>query len=257
MKRYVLVGLLVTAGVLISLAPVSLLKPLLPAPGSVIELQQLGGTLWRAGAVLSHEGRPLGDLRWQLEPAALLQGRLSYAFQLSGPDAQATGTAARGFSAAHLRLDGTLAAAPLQPLLRRYELNVPGEFKLDDIRATVEGTTPVALAGNLRWSGGRVSFPQGERLATIALPAMAAVLQLDGEQQPLAEVFESTGNATADSAAGAGRDQGAHPLLILTALHSGFVKIAVTRKLTRLAGMPWPGSEPDHAVVLEVEQQVF
>ena len=37
----------------------------------------------------------------------------------------------------------------------------------------------------------------------------------------------------------------------------GFAKISVTKYLTKLAGNPWPGGDPDHVVVLEVEEQVF
>ena len=37
---------------------------------------------------------------------------------------------------------------------------------------------------------------------------------------------------------------------------SGSAAIGITRGFTKLAGQPWPGSDPDHTVVLEVEEQL-
>ena len=47
------------------------------------------------------------------------------------------------------------------------------------------------------------------------------------------------------------------PLLQAALTGNGFARIGVTKYLTRLLGQPWPGGDPDHAVVLEVEEQVF
>jgi hypothetical protein len=47
------------------------------------------------------------------------------------------------------------------------------------------------------------------------------------------------------------------PLLHAALADNGFVRVGVTKYLTAMLGQPWPGSDPDHAVVLEVEEQVF
>ena len=52
-------------------------------------------------------------------------------------------------------------------------------------------------------------------------------------------------------------DEGQTPLLVAQMLENGFVKIGVTRLLTKLLNNPWPGSDVDHEVVLEVEEQIF
>jgi hypothetical protein len=250
MKRYLFGGLLIVVIVLLTQAPVSLLKPFLPPAGQAVELQQLRGTLWRAAATVHHQGRTLGDLSWQFQPARLLSGQLAFAWQMAGRDVSGTGTAGRSLSAWHLTGDGVAASRLFAPLLAEYELVVPGQVTLAELVAASDGQRVTGLAGNLLWPGGSVTFPQGNRLATIAMPPLNAELKLDAEQQPLAEVFQADGQGQ--------RAPGAdYPLLTLTALASGFAKVAVTRRLTRLAGVPWPGSEPDHAVVLEVEQQVF
>lgn len=250
MKRYVIGGLLIMAIVLLTQAPASLLTPLLPQGGQAVALEQLRGTLWRAAATVKHQGRVLGDLSWQFQPGRLLTGQLGVDWQIAGPDVSGSGTAGRSLSAWHLTADGVAASRLFAPLLAEYELVIPGQVTLAALDANVRGQQLAELAGHLLWPGGSVTFPQGNRLATIAMPPLRAELAMDGEQQPLAEVFQADGNGK--------RSPGAdYPLLTLTALASGFAKIAVTRRLTRLAGVPWPGSEPDHAVVLEVEQQVF
>ena len=47
------------------------------------------------------------------------------------------------------------------------------------------------------------------------------------------------------------------PLLHAELKTNGFARIGVTKYLTKMAGNPWPGGDPDHAIVLEVEEQVF
>ena len=50
---------------------------------------------------------------------------------------------------------------------------------------------------------------------------------------------------------------GQTPLIKAELQDNGFAKVGITRLLTKMLDNPWPGSEPDHAVVLEVEEQVF
>lgn len=50
---------------------------------------------------------------------------------------------------------------------------------------------------------------------------------------------------------------GQTPLLQAQLQDDGFAKVGVTKLLTKMLNRPWPGSDADHEVVLEVEEQVF
>jgi glycine cleavage system H lipoate-binding protein len=37
----------------------------------------------------------------------------------------------------------------------------------------------------------------------------------------------------------------------------GMATVGITKQFTKMLGEPWPGGEPDHAVVLEVGEKLF
>ena len=88
------------------------------------------------------------------------------------------------------------------------------------------------------WSGGQVRYILSGRSSTSILPPLVAYLGEGAE----ATVFAQNGQT---------------PLIKAELLDNGFAKVGITRLLTKMLDNPWPGSEPDHAVVLEVEEQVF
>jgi hypothetical protein len=83
-----------------------------------------------------------------------------------------------------------------------------------------------------------VTYLLSGKLYNSALPPMRALLG----PGPEAIAF-ATGDET--------------PLLLARLEPNGFAKVGVTKYLTKILGNPWPGGDPDHAVVLEVEEQVF
>lgn len=93
-------------------------------------------------------------------------------------------------------------------------------------------------SGSLSWPGGDVRYRLSGQEYRGILPPLIATLG-DG-----LEVYIY-------------KEKGQTPLLIAQMLNNGFVKIGITRLLTRLLNNPWPGSDVDHEVVLEVEEQIF
>ncbi len=240
--RYVLVGVLVIIAIIIAMAPASLLKrPLAAVPD--VQLSQLQGTLWGGHGKLTIARQALGSLRWSARPAELLQARLAADYRLAGPALQLAGEVGARRSGISLTADGDVQSTLINQILAEYELSIPGALEFDSVLAEIDDKQRVlALAGQLRWPGGLVSYALDGRRATAQLPAMRADLSLDDNEQPMAAIYSDGVN---------------YPVLTLRLLDSGFVKVSLTRRFTQIAGMPWPGSEPDHAVVLEVEQQVF
>lgn len=242
MKRYVIVGLLVLLAVVVSAAPASMLKaPLASIPG--ISVAQLQGTLWSGSGLISAEGAALGTLRWSFAPAALLKAQAAFDYQLQGNAIALSGQAGRSLSTWQLQTEGTVTSALVNRSLAPYEIRMTGDLTLEDVALALRGQRLESLAGTVHWPGGPVSYPDARGVATRPLPALNAELELDSDTaEPLANVRSDSVN---------------YPLITLRAQDSGFVKISLTRRFTQIVGMPWPGSEPDHAFVLEVEQQVF
>ena len=113
-----------------------------------------------------------------------------------------------------------------------------GEFTLDAVEFTFAGGLPEQAGGEVRWTGGPVTYTLAGETSTENLPELTARLGPGPEA-----VVLPRGAAT--------------PLLKLELLDNGFAKIGVTKRLTKMLNTPWPGADPDDAVVLEVEEQVF
>ena len=104
----------------------------------------------------------------------------------------------------------------------------------------IAGNRVEAARGTLAWSGGRVRYALSQRSRTARLPPLRA--RLGFADVPEARVF-AVGNRT--------------PLLEAQLLDSGFARIGVTKRLTKMLNDPWPGGGADHEVVLAVEEKIF
>jgi hypothetical protein len=227
-------------------APASLLRRFIPADAGA-ELVAPAGTLWngRAEAVLG--GRPAGDLAWRLDPVTFLHGALGYHAQLSGPGHDI----ALGVRIAPRTLDlsasGHAGGAYLNQWLDQYDIALSGDLRLESLSVRVPWRlarggagelAPGRASGMVLWTGGPVRYRLSGEDHRATLPPMEALLG-DG----LEAVVYARGNET--------------PLLRLEVLANGFARIGMTRMLTRILDMPWPGAAADHEVVLEVEEQLF
>jgi hypothetical protein len=47
------------------------------------------------------------------------------------------------------------------------------------------------------------------------------------------------------------------PLILARIAQDGWVTIGITKRFTELTGQPWHGDQPDHAVVVEVQEKLF
>jgi hypothetical protein len=97
------------------------------------------------------------------------------------------------------------------------------------------------LKGELSWTGATVSYRLGQITNHVVLPALTGF------------VYSSTGQPEM-TAYEAAHDT---PLLLSRVAADGWVTIGITKRFTQLLGQPWTGSDADHAVVLEVQEQLF
>lgn len=248
MRRYLLIGAILFLAFVIAFAPAALLRSGLGMVEGVALLNPVG-TVWRGSGDLYLADLPAGRVAWGFRPQALLKGTLGYHLRLSGPDHDLTADLAAGPSTLHLSADGTLSAPYLNPWLTPYDIRLSGELRLVEVAFAVPtraldgdpaapALAPGKAAGVLSWTGGDLHYRLSGQSYSGLLPPLVASLG-DGLE---AFIYP---------------EQGQTPLLRAQLLDNGFLKIGITRLLTRLLNNPWPGSDADHEVVLEVEEQIF
>jgi len=246
MGRTALIFVFLVVAFAITFAPAALLRQLLAAQGD-LGLTALSGTLWNGEGTLIIQGRSAGRLQWRLTPVTFLQGALGYHMTLSGPDHALDANLVVGVRALELTLDGHARGTWLNQWLYEYDIELSGDFTFSSVSLALPYTlqtgnaaalAPGTAAGRLDWSGGPVRYILALEEFRGELPALEARL---GEG--LRAIVTPTGSTT--------------PVLTVELLGNGFIKIGLTRLLTRMLNTPWPGGEADHEVVLVVEEQLL
>lgn len=241
MVRTLIIGLVLVLVFAVALAPATLVRTFIAAD-SGIELLRTGGTLWDGGADLYLSGQPAGRLHWDFRPGSLLRGTLGYDLTLTGPSHALTGDVRLGPGAGEATVRGRAAAAFANRWLSAYDIHIGGELELRDAHVRVpydfRDTGAGSAAGSVAWTGGPLRYVLSGQANTGTLPPLVGYL---GEGLEMVVIPED----------------GQTPLLEAEILPNGFVRIGVTKLLTRLTGTPWPGTQADHEVVLQVEEQLF
>ena len=204
------------------------------------------GTLWRGQGELIAAAAPVGVLNWSFRPADLLRGVAGIDWRLVAADYDLTGTADQSTATVAVSVSGVVTSAAINSTLAPYLIGIAGDVTVDDVTVEV-GSPPVApfdfaeADGQLHWQGGVVTYDLAGERQRVTLPPLRATLELrDG--RPSATVTETDSTT---------------PLIVAQLLANGYVKVGMTRRFTVLVGNPWPGSDPDHVVVLEVEEQLL
>jgi hypothetical protein len=237
MRSKVVIGLLVFLLILISQAPVGIVRWMLDTTGRA-SLIGASGTLWRGEGELLVQQRSVGFVTWDLQAVTLLQGKLGYHVTVTGTGQDLEGLIQAGFSGVLLKFDGNVNYVALNPWLAPYNIVLSGDFALANVTARVHDGYPEETGGEVTWTGGPVTYQLAGNISTSRLPEMLALLG----PGPEATVYPAGGQT---------------PLLQAAIQRNGFAKVGVTKLLTKMLNTPWPGADPDHAVVLEVEEQVF
>jgi Type II secretion system (T2SS), protein N len=222
------------------------------APASVVEdavervpgvtLDDVRGTLWSGTGQLSFERRPLGLLTYGFKPLDVVVLRFSYDVRLESADTTLDGSASATFGGLIVDLGGRVDAAALRELLMRYDMAIGGVFETDGlhIRRSWDEALP-NVKGELRWNGAPVSYRLGQTTHHVVLPALSGFID-SSSGQPEMTAYEADHDT---------------PLMLARVAADGWVTIGITKRFTQLLGQPWTGSDADHAVVLEVQEQLF
>lgn len=253
MKRVVVLLCLVSLAWLIGSLPASLVRHLAPNPGISFVAPQ--GTLWNGSAtVVSHLGIS-GDLHWQTHLS-----ELGFEYRFVDGDTALQAQVRLHWSAPEIRVQGTLAADTLAPLLKQYDLFLSGRFDLQETDLTwQEESVLLHQPAKVIWSGGPVRYVLANTLYSADMPSMQATISAtaNGGWQaaidPLPNIAAGLGlgldpNQRPDQPSAPG------PSLLLRITAEGALYIGVSRGLLRIANFPWPGNEADDELIFEIER---
>jgi len=237
MRSALIIGSIVFLALIIIRIPAGLIPNLIPTDAQVALLAP-EGTIWSGSGNLLVQGIETGRLQWSLRPVTFVKGRVGYDLTLTGAGSDLDARVEQGIGTTEATLEGTVDSAFINRWLAPYYIELSGVFDVRAVRVSLDGRTLTALDGQLQWDGGPLRYRLSGKVHDSSLPAMTA----DLGPGPVAVAY-ATGEST--------------PLLHAALKSDGFARFGVTKYLTRILGQPWPGGDPDHAVVLEVEEQVF
>ena len=203
-----------------------------------LTLLGISGTLWDGQANLLYRDIDAGQFAWHMDWLALFQGRLGVYWRLHGTGHELAGRFQGGLASSALTAGGRIDAAHINQLLGDYHIRVAGTLAIEDL-VLHRGEGVSTLAGRLRWTGGRTTYRLSGLTHDTDLPPMVARLATQKDEVVL--------NASLQE----------QPMPLLEArLRDGWMVFGITKGLTRLAGLPWPGDAADDAVVLTVEREL-
>ena len=227
---------------LVAFAPASLLDRAV-RDISEVDLLNPRGSVWQGQAALVVTGAQRGNLHWAIQPLTIATGHPTFEWQLKDPQIDLQGTAGSGFSEQSLTVQGHIAAQLLNEWLSRYLIRIEGDVQIQPTQLKLEQPHQVQLLdGQIDWAGGLVRYTLSGILHETTLPPLTAYLDQNTQAQAVATVYTQGGST---------------PLLMATLSEDGFAKVGMTKLFTKLLKNPWPGSDPDSTVVLEVEEKIF
>jgi Type II secretion system (T2SS), protein N len=240
-RRLTLIGIATFIVCLAVFAPASLVRFAL-RDAQQVTLAGPTGTLWRGSGELGIAGTQLGRITWSFAPMALLSGDVGFDVSVAGQHIELGGRTTASLRHGHASLDGTLDTALLNDVFSRYDIRIPGTIAIEhlDLSATYGERLP-DVRGELKWSGGDVSYRLSGRDHRVTLPQLIGFID-SSSGQPEISVYQVDDKM---------------PLMLAKVAQDGMATVGITKEFTKMLGEPWPGGEPDHAVVLEVGEKLF
>ena len=196
------------------------------------------GTVWQGSARLVTALGIESRIQWQ---TTLWRPGLD--LNITDKNSAITGRIEFGIAAQKLQLTGTIDASTLAPLLRRYDLFLPGTFTLNQMTFLWQPPTArMAAPSSLIWSGGDLRYILAKRQHQAVMPPLVAKVASNPQGELEARVVAD--------------DQNDAPLMILRWKNNGNLYFGVTRRMLRLANYPWSGGESESTLIFEVERKL-
>jgi len=192
MKRYVLVGLLVLAAVLVATFPARVAYQWFAPPDLV--LNGISGSVWRGNADEGMAGGAyIRAIRWRLKAAELLKGKLAFATSASPAAGSITTDVAVGLGG-NLELSNLSGHVPVDLVHPAFQQSgISGDLSLRFDELVLENGLPVVASGTVtvanvyipNLSAGvlgdyRAEFHTGDNLITGSVDDLSGVLDVSG-----------------------------------------------------------------------------
>ena len=262
--KYLLIGIIAMLAYATVFAPASLIK-LVVESETTVSLTELEGSVWNGGAYASLVNPvpgtdiiDLGRLTWKFAPFALFTLNIFYEIKLIANSHNFSGSIEKSFGSIHIEGDMSIEEELLDQVLAPYDINVSERLEINaiDFRFSMtqekDSSLPriEQLAAKLFWNGGIVQYRLSGQTNRLELPALRGTLETVNNIPNMQIYLQGESNETNTT-------QGQIPLIKGRLEQNGWVSLGITKKFTILLNQPWPGSEPDHAVVLEVQEKLF
>ena len=240
--KYLIIGTLVFLGLVVALAPASLLDMALERGGEA-DLTQVQGSVWQGQGQLTIRGTALGQVRWEMQPLTLFAAYPTFDWQRDGPGHRLQGEAGAGFSTRTVLVSGTVSSESVNTWLAPYLITIEGDTQVSAVQIVQSHQQSIShLSGDVEWEGGQVTYQLSGLSNQSFLPPLAAKLTPNDAGSPSAVVTQK-GAAT--------------PLIQATLQPDGFAKVGLTKAFLQILGTPWPGNDPETRVVIEVEEKII
>lgn len=237
----VLLLLAVAIAVLLLFTPAAAIGMLLDRSGQDARLLAPAGRVHSGSAQLLLTQNDLGRLRWNLEPGAILRGRLGYRFDLEASGHRLQARIRLGVRGVTIEdVEGRLDEAGLRALLAPYDILPSGDLTLSSGRFELAGDRLTAVHGDAHWTGGFVRYVLADQGWTVDFPPLDATMRLEAEQ-PLLVVFDPQGQELLDARVDA----------------EGWAHLRIRYRFVAMAGFPWPDPPEPDTVLIELSEQVF
>lgn len=172
--RYTLLGVAAYVAFVVALFPAdrvyATLKQQMAAEGVTLKVYGIDGTIWGGRAESAEFSRfALKTITWDLEPTALLLGRLQARLDFSYKGNPASVSVGRGLGGKVYMtgIEGVLPMSEVLELAHLAVLRLDGQLGLNGVDLTLDAGKLVRAEGNLAWVRAGTQFPQPISLGDI------------------------------------------------------------------------------------------
>ena len=247
MRRIVVISALAVALAVVVFAPANLTRIGFTQIDGV-ELIQPRGSIWNGSGVLVFDSGISANLNWQIIWDISRGLTPNIKWQLTQKQTALNGTVTPGLKRQTIDIEGHFTGALLAPHLAKYDILIPGTFRVPASRILINRTAKtmqieLAEGTQLLWSGGLVRYTLSNGLEQVSVPELTVTLMSVKDSLPTATIALTKNNTGS--------------LLTLTPEVNGYVNIQVTRGFIELMGQNWSGSAQPNDVVVAVKRKVF
>lgn len=218
------------------------LETLSPQATQVVQLQNVGGTVWQGNGTLIAPGVK-GALSWHLRPLGVFQGALPVEVDYRDNSLALNLVAEAGLGGTVTLAGGGWAElSMLEPMLKPNRIEVGGRVDVKDlnIQADLESQWLKSATGQLSWPGGPVSYPVGAEMQSTTMPPLGGELTMEGDVLHLAiNQADTHGN-----------------LIDIRIDKTLLARVEARRRLVNILGLPFNGKAADDAVIFKVQQRL-